>query len=108
MKQHRDAIAALGHTVTSRWLDEKDGTDLQIAAIIDIDDLRSSDAVIVFTEDSSVGYTTGGRHVELGFALAIHKPICIVGPRENVFCHMNQIVFAESVNEAVNQLVKQF
>lgn len=89
-------LRELGYTVTSRWLTDAhqwSGTDdseipqdeLWTFAMEDFEDLNAANLLIAFTEDRSVGYTSGGRHVELGYALAQPLDVIVVGPRENIF-----------------------
>lgn len=84
----------LGYTVTSRWLTgvhdatsarALDEGDLWAFAMEDFEDIDNANLLIAFTEDPSIGYTSGGRHVELGYALATGLDVIVVGPRENVF-----------------------
>lgn len=94
----RDELIDIGIDVTSRWLDnhgnasriaagDETYTDDELGdfAAEDFADIRDSDVVVVFTESPDVGYTSGGRHVETGYAMALDKNVVIVGPRENVF-----------------------
>lgn len=111
---YRDELTARGHRVTSRWLAGPDqpgatGTVLGTAAdkliesgdpaagilraacaLADMEDLAAAEAAVFFTEDPDFyapGSSRGGRHVELGLALA--RPdmrVVICGPRENQFC----------------------
>lgn len=100
LRGYRDELNDMGIAVSSRWLDnhgmgERDDAtngvviytpaDLARCAIEDLDDIEAADVFVTFTETPDVGYTSGGRHVELGFALALNIPVLIVGPRENVF-----------------------
>lgn len=87
-----------GIETTSRWLsgDHDDPAAGETreqfrmrCAEIDLFDVDEADTLIAFTEDRSMGVKgagRGGRHVELGYAIALHKGIHLVGPRENVFC----------------------
>jgi len=122
-------LEELGHEVTSRWIrgdhempeiGDADSTDEAFNAITDaqraeigrsfalddLDDLMNAECLIAFTETpgKAKGRGRGGRHVELGFALALHslrlgdyerglwmRRIVIVGPRENVFCCLDGI-----------------
>jgi hypothetical protein len=100
MQGVRDVLAAVhGIEVTSRWIDchtdvtgdftasftqEFLHTNPQDCAPLgqhDIDDLLAADTVISFTGSGG----KGGRHVEFGYALALGKRSIVVGPRENVF-----------------------
>jgi hypothetical protein len=98
MRGVRDVLEALGHKVTSRWIDQHGGNLLESIvaeklnaapdecakyARIDLEDLERADTVISFT--SAQGGGKGGRHIELGVALGLGKRTVIVGPRENVF-----------------------
>jgi nucleoside 2-deoxyribosyltransferase len=80
--------------ITSRWIDVKESNPMQEEAIaadkegaanycrVDLDDIDRADIFIMFTDSPS---TSGGRHTELGYALAREKVIIVVGPRENIF-----------------------
>lgn len=91
-------LQAHGFKVTSRWLDENhdaeddgirssDATKSRDARFADrdLDDIYASDVLIAFTEPAGSPYARGGRHVETGIAIAVHKRLVVVGPRENVF-----------------------
>lgn len=105
MKLHRQELQKLGHEVTSRWLDEVDGVSPADAAAVDLNDIDDAEALIVFTDAPDVGYSTGGRHVEMGYAIGIGRHICVIGPRENVFHHLPQMNFVESVAKAAEFLL---
>lgn len=91
-------LKAAGHATDCRWLGEnhdlpegapvEDGARL---ALDDWEDIHASDAVIVFTGDKTPGRARGGYHVEFGIALALSKPVAIVGARENVFHYLPQV-----------------
>lgn len=103
---YKRALEAGGHEVTSRWLAGAHQWDPVAAgiespesaietvpveavrfALDDIEDLQRAGLLIAFTERPRANLASrGGRHVELGMAIALDKPILIVGPRENVFC----------------------
>jgi crossover junction endodeoxyribonuclease RuvC len=88
-------LEVAGLEVTSRWL--KGGhqvTEQQLLddkalgerfASEDWDDLEKADVMIAFTEEPRSAPNRGGRHVELGLALALDMVVFVVGPRENVF-----------------------
>lgn len=72
--------------VTSRWIDGKhDGIPAQICAIDDLEDIDAADALVLVNPRHLHGSGRGGRHVELGYALARGKRVLLVGDRENVF-----------------------
>ena len=106
MRDVRVKLEGEGHVVTSRWLDEKEGEPKAVAARADLDDIDASDVLLAFTENADVGYQTGGRHVELGYALAKRIPVILVGLRENVFHHLGHIPVADSVKDVLRLLCR--
>jgi nucleoside 2-deoxyribosyltransferase len=98
LRGYRDALAVSGVVVTSRWLDshEDDGhcmpAYLARCAVEDLEDIDRADMVVCFTESPETSAKRGGRHVELGYALARGKTVIVAGPRENVFCHLPQVL----------------
>jgi hypothetical protein len=52
--------------------------------------------VAIFTDPPS---STGGYHVELGYALGLGKPIHVVGPVHNIFYSLPHITRHESVDD---------
>lgn len=121
---YRAQLEALGHTVTSRWLNgshqisdagapisergEKlvegdDGHASAEAAALrlrfaceDLDDVACAELLIAFTEPPRSNASRGGRHVELGLAIAMGRHVFIVGYRENIFCWLPQVAFLDS------------
>ena len=99
MRGVRDVLEALGHKVTSRWIedlggkygkgsftpDQLNGDPAYCADIArrDLEDVADADTMISFTEAGGGG--KGGRHVELGLALGLGLRLVLVGPREHVF-----------------------
>lgn len=57
----------------------------------DFRDVLMCDLLIAFTEPPRSSSSRGGRHVELGIALGLMKHVWIVGPRENIFCWMEDV-----------------
>jgi len=104
MRVYRERLIELGHVVTSRWLAMSADSDPTHAAIVDLADVNAADAIICFTEPTKCGYTTGGRHVELGIAISIGLPVILIGPRENVFYHYPSVTQADSFEDAVKML----
>ena len=108
-----------GHEVTSTWLQGEHqlanrhntagaveaATDTvpmvaQPFALADYADVWAADVVVSFTEAPRSGASRGGRHVEFGLALAWNKSVVIVGPRENVFHTLPQVVRLNDFQEA--------
>ena len=103
MQHYAAQLAALGHTVTSRWIlgdhdirahgQSEAPHYLPLWAKEDWEDLLAAETVVSFTEtpEQSPGRNRGGRHAEFGIALALGKRCCVVGPREHVFHWMPQV-----------------
>lgn len=128
--QYRKVLQALGHEVTSRWLDgahqisdsgtpigddgealvEGDGDSPECAAMRarfareDVEDVRKSDCVISFTEPPRSNSNRGGRHVEFGLAYALGKRLIVVGYRENVFHWISSVMFFKTFEELIDAL----
>ncbi len=89
LRAERARIVADGTgRVTSSWLaDHNDTPDAAVHCPVehvdrDLREIRQSHLVIVDTFDES---TTGGREVEIGYALALGREVWRVGPQRNVF-----------------------
>lgn len=85
-------LEAVGIGVKSTWLHgthegSEDPAVLKHCAQEDLADVGLADMLIAFSEWPDVGFTSGGRHVELGYALGRGKRVVVIGPIENVFHH---------------------
>lgn len=100
LREYSAELKRVGFKVTSTWLDESHEIneqttgpasglpDAQVAlhAAADLGDIDISDLLVVFTAASvGVKSASGGRHVETGYAIALSKPVLVVGEPENVF-----------------------
>lgn len=104
LSEYAKSLRSYGYVVTSRWLDGNhetagDGTSVEGTlaerrqfALEDWADVMSADVMLNFTETPRTGPTRGGRHVEFGAALAEGKKVFVVGPIENVFHALPQVV----------------
>jgi nucleoside 2-deoxyribosyltransferase len=109
-----------GIGVTSRWMDEAVPHTVSMADVpdayhaetaeADLEDIHNADILVSFvptdselTQVSVATASRGGRHVELGYALALGKPIYVVGPKENVFHHLPGKMTHFSSFEALKQ-----
>jgi len=104
MQKVRLQLQELGHCVTSRWVNGDhqaldNGVTLAASDIAarrfaeeDLEDIHGADAIVAFTERPRSQHSRGGRHVELGYALALDKHILVIGPRENVFCCLPGVI----------------
>lgn len=112
MRARRDQLARAGHIVTSCWLDQPYEAAEALAPHLyariakqDLADLWNAEAVIAFTEPTSVpNDSRGGRHVEFGLAVAWHKAIFIVGPRENIFHYLVEALPCRDFDQALRTL----
>ncbi len=81
--------------ITSRWIYDADSPEYEtittqgaaLCAQHDVEDVASADAVVVLTGPPS----RGGYHVEFGIGLALGKKLVIVGEKENVFQHLEEV-----------------
>lgn len=81
-----------GFTITADWIYGLEPDEDWEIALKDKADVERSDVLIAFTESEETPRASrGGRHVELGIALALDKRVLVIGPRENVFCHLPQV-----------------
>jgi hypothetical protein len=71
----------------------------------DVEDVSRCDMLIAFTDAPRSGSSRGGRHVELGIAIGLHKQVVIVGPRENLFCHLPQVRQCDTWDKCVEFIV---
>lgn len=89
---HRDGLEVTSHWLTAdppapiAALTDAHWRDLAEA---DIDDICRADALIAFAEEAEGG--GGGRHVELGVALALDKLVVVVGRPEHLFHRLPQV-----------------
>lgn len=119
LNSYRLELEAHGFEVTSRWLTQHQKLDLSHPAanytsddrlrfaMHDYEDVMRAHRLIAFTEDPAenvAGGRRGGRHVELGLALAAAKHVYVVGHRENVFCHLPQVQFFSDFNSLLETL----
>lgn len=86
-------LRQLGLDVVSTWHDEPARTDdpdgwgpiAEEMALRCLSDLEAADAVIMFSRAPS---STGGAHLEVGYAMALGRRVVVVGPRPSIFYHL--------------------
>ena len=101
MEKYAKELRDLGFEVTASWLEEShhphskmsDLTNNELVqyAIADLNDIDKSDILVFFSQDPETATVRGGRHVEVGYALAKNKAILVVGPAENIFHYLPNI-----------------
>lgn len=89
-------LVAAGHAVTSTWLRVDDMPDTDAAARLDLADVHSADVLVALNPPGWEVKGSGGRHVELGAALTLGKPVILLGPRTNVFHHHSDVQMVDS------------
>ena len=116
MKAYSLQLRELGYVITSRWLDgtssvTHDGLSEEAPyqerarlAEQDWHDLLAADICVSFTEPPRASHTRGGRHVEMGAAIALGKRVIVIGHRENVFHCLPAIEFYTTWHECLQLL----
>ncbi len=112
-RQIAERLIAEGHEITSTWVYQvlpNQNNPVQPGKAKeygdrDLEETLKSTLLIQLTGDpKDIVPTGGGRHIEFGIALAKQIPIIIIGPRENVFHHIEGVMVVASVYEAINCL----
>jgi hypothetical protein len=92
-----------GYTIASRWIvchgDTKDPEQLEIEANNDREDIAAADYFVLLNLEVSEG-----KAVETGIALTEGIPIIGVGRPSNVFHHLPEIVWVNTLTEAIEAL----
>lgn len=99
----RTALGTAGIAVSSRWLDVG-ADDSDAVARLCLEDVAAADALVAINPREWARLGTGGRHVELGYALALGKRIVIVGARTNVFHQHSAVHCVGDMRSAVRVL----
>lgn len=82
----RDLLVSEGLISTARWVDLADLTAIEAKeAETCLLDICAADVVVLYSHPHEARLTSGGHHVETGYALALAKPVVIFGERVNVF-----------------------
>lgn len=81
---------------TSRWLTGSSELNDEWARK-DLEDIDAADVLVALNaeawNDPAANKGSGGRHVEFGYALAMGKPILLVGSRSNIFHYHSDVLF---------------
>jgi hypothetical protein len=95
IRQIATKLRAHGHTINGRWLTGHDWPMSPAAqaryAAEDFEDIDTADAVVVFQFPVDEPEPSTGRHVELGYALGMGKPVILVGLPTSVFHYANGV-----------------
>lgn len=95
----RSVLESRGWDVCARWtapdhdLDDKGphDTEWQRHALEDLEDVMNADLLIALSYPEFANAGTGGRHVELGIAIARGIPIILIGERTNCFHYLPSV-----------------
>jgi nucleoside 2-deoxyribosyltransferase len=99
-----DALRREAIVVTSRWLDGEEGETSAESAAKDLADVAAADVLVAINPPAWANRGTGGRHVELGYAIALFKPILLLGPRTNIFHDLKTVIVADTQPELIEQI----
>lgn len=102
-------LQAQGHIITSRWVmpdadhvipagqsEQAADAERRRFAMEDCDDVRECDWMISLMQEPRDN-SRGGRHIEFGMALGLGKRLTIIGPRETVFHHLDEVEHFDTV-----------
>lgn len=127
LKEHLEFWADRGHEVTCGWVkgtrplgtesygisEVSTHEEVQAHAAMDLADVDAADAVVLYTaqyvaavaglDPIAHNLTSGGRHVEVGYALAKDKPVVVIGPLENIF-QRGLCLWADDLESAADAL----
>lgn len=96
--------------VVSRWISEEMtfGTDADNRefALNDLHDIATADLLVALNPEGWERKGTGGRHVEVGFALGIDLPVLLVGERSNVFHWLPAVTQIDEGQDVVKHVKK--
>lgn len=85
------ALEAKDVEVTSSWLKIVEQNDSPTAQK-DLADVAACDVLLAINPPAWANAGTGGRHVELGYAIALNKKIVLAGDRTNIFHYLDHVV----------------
>jgi nucleoside 2-deoxyribosyltransferase len=109
IKQAQAAEAILqreGHETTARWTDpaKQAGLGLSQRAVMDLEDVELADALLLLSEREGTLVSGGGRHFEMGYALALGKRVVVAGEHEHIFCYHPSVTVCPTVTTAASYL----
>lgn len=123
LAEYGEQLTRVGYILKARWLTRDAETQPEGAATEaplddrrrwaseDLEDITRADMLVAFTAaavDLPPGFgTSGGRHVETGYALGIGRPVVLVGEPENVFHWLPRVTRVPDWHEALIELSAQ-
>ena len=114
LQDYQRELEALGIRVIARWLvlEPPSGTrglseeELEELAEVDLEDVREAEGFVTFS-DPPGDRDGAARHVEFGLAVAMHKPIIVVGCKEHLFHRLPELDVVEDWGDALRLLLSQ-
>lgn len=111
-KQLAEKLIAVGHEITSTWLDQKEDEMLYnegpksagVFARKDLNEIDDGDVLIYLAEVEGNLWGRGGRHVEFGYALGTGKLVIVLGPMENIFHYLPEVVHFNTEEELLERV----
>ncbi len=101
-------LEAAGHTITERWWEHEDPLDYADPANLNaLEERATCDYLGVVTANVVVlinSKKSEGKAVEMGIAIALFKPIILVGERTNIFHFIPSVVPVPDVRAAIYKL----
>lgn len=101
----RDALVDAGIHSVARWLDADSNTYTEEWASNCFWDIQRCDVLMLWNPESWGRIGTGGRHVEVGLALALEKPVILLGARTNIFHHLAGVVLVPIDDDDASTIV---
>lgn len=92
------SLERLGHDVVSGWLWRKDDNS-DLTARLDLAEIDLCDALVALNLGGWEERGTGGRHVELGYALGKNKRVFLIGERTNLFHWHSNVVQISALSQ---------
>ena len=102
-------LVSSGYKSTARWINESksQGYEHGVSGMTgglpeqDEHDVRVADCLVCLTGDT---LTRGGRHTELGIAIALGKRVFCVGPMEQVFHRHPLVTMVNDISELLRAM----
>lgn len=108
MKVEREKFLAAGFEITADWIESDEVNQARTRnenARLDLEGIENAEVFVLYTLPIGTMFSSGGRMTELGYAIAFNKRIIIVGERENVFCHLNDISEFSTTEDVIAHLL---
>lgn len=115
MRSRAMDLHAIGARTVSSWHDLPDvpdgaltAPDRERMAHMDLDDLERADLMVCFGDEPGAYRGSGGKFVELGYAIGVGVSIVWVGPREGVFPYHRDVTHCETWEQALHLIAGRF